>query len=218
MLVAAVLTLTGCDQGKSTEPLPQPAPRPVPEPPPAVPLDAPRGRTCNEVEPEYRAVQKAQEDAFDAALRDRGLRGAALHEIWIAEARDSEPGKPSKPTHDVREVVRTHNGARHRMLVTPPFDRAYARYRQSPIFVTDGKRNLWQVRKQLRPSPLTLIEVEACEWGCFGPMPSGMHRRPDNGRVGWLLADHTFKGEVVIEFTAPQIEFKNLLENCAQPP
>ena len=64
----------------------------------------------------------------------------------------------------------------------------------------------------------TTIDVEACQWGCFGWSPHGDARQPDYGRDAYPLRDgQTYEGDLVIDYAGPQIDFKPNHTDCPPP-
>jgi hypothetical protein len=197
--VLAVI-VAACDQGRT-------APAPPPPQPPLV-IPSARPRTCDEARPDYTEMLRAQQAVFASALAAKHLSPAELEKIWIPS--EQQPGT-------VVALTIKHHSKPRRVIASGVYDRAE---NDPPTveLVTDIAGQVWSVNKQLRPTSQTTIDVEACQWGCFGWSPHGDERVPEYGRDAWLLRDgQSYTGELLVDYAGPRIDFKPNHTDCPPP-
>ena len=205
----AILVLVACDSGAEKKP-----PAPTPPVPVAVVIDAAvAARTCDDVKPEHTAVESAQREAYTKALADQGMTELSLQsleEIWQPM---EEPRGEWPPELSATSVQ--HKGKKHAAIATRIQD--WARGARRFELAVDAQGNVYQVIRQLVPTDVKHITVDACQWGCFGDPGSGAEPPPKVGRYVYVLAKgHVFKGERRVEYRAPRIEYTTT-HTCAPP-
>ena len=183
--------------------------------------DPDRLYTCEQLRPYHQQTLDQARAAFEAALTAKGLRRASLAPVVIGEM----PGLPTIEELDQRvgrsahawEIVSfVHDGAERRALAGEIITYDAGR-RPDPEFVTDRNGDVWRVKRAPRTRSLGRVNVDACEWGCWGGPPSGMAPPHGFARALWLLPDRAqYRGEVMIEYDEPVLEETNVV-NCPAP-
>jgi len=185
----------------------------------AVPTPSRAGLSCAAVEPAYRAFENVADGEFRSALAIRSLAPITLEtrlrDAWAPvteEEIEREFGQPITAWHPFTYAV---DGSARQAVMSSTYELPTPKFE----FAKDSSGGVWLVRRAPSWRSVMSVTVYACDWGCWGRMPSGAH--PGIGRGLWLLpVASTFRGEVTIEFDAPTlgISYVHSGDECMSPP
>jgi len=175
--------------------------------------------TCDDIEPDHAATERATQISFEAARDLRGYRTVSLERRSTAQRErlddvDKELGHAAIPW---KQFTFETAGA-HLSAVVGEVHR-YDTGAEPPEFVADAHDGVWRVIRAPRFHPVRSLRVTACAWGCWGSVPSGVEPPQTLSRDIWILPPgSTYRGETTIAFDAPSLEISYIHQDCPLPP